>query len=194
MTMPKQRNTTDVNVRAVRRAIASAYALGGTMIVPWDIFLFTSNASRYYGTPELYGDLYAFVRAHALLFERADERLGYAPSTSDAVLRGTGAGGDGVRWRLPSDQPPAHGRIVGSGTNLGSCAWLSRGAVGFFHSPATCIALDELHEVHGTQVEGLSYARRAAPIDGAAPTPFRSTSAGIDVLARRVLPRRIRPR
>lgn len=62
---PKTRGT-DVNenrkVALTRKVIATAYASGSASRVPWDIFLQTENGNgRYFGTPEQYGDLYAFV-------------------------------------------------------------------------------------------------------------------------------------
>ena len=34
-----------------------AYALGANMFTPWDIYLPTPHADRYYGTPAEYGDI-----------------------------------------------------------------------------------------------------------------------------------------
>jgi hypothetical protein len=51
-----------------RRFIASAYALGANVIVPWDVFTgFTSP--RFFGTPEQFSDLFGFIRANAALLD-----------------------------------------------------------------------------------------------------------------------------
>jgi hypothetical protein len=68
---------TAVDVRSARRAIATVYALGHRMLVPWDVY-WGSNP-RWFGTPEQYGDLYRFVR------ESAAKLDGYRP-WSDVVL------------------------------------------------------------------------------------------------------------
>jgi hypothetical protein len=67
-----------VDVRAVRRAIAVAYASGHRMLVPWDVY-WPSHA-RWFGTTEEYGDLYRFVRESAALLD------GYRP-WSNVVLK-----------------------------------------------------------------------------------------------------------
>lgn len=46
-----------------RKSIATAYALGGLIEMPWDTFL--PDAQRYFGKPEHYADLTAFVRGIA---------------------------------------------------------------------------------------------------------------------------------
>jgi hypothetical protein len=76
-------------VPITRRVIAACYALGGHLIVPWDVYT-GSQKPRYYGRPEDYAELYRFVRefAHcfdgyeeaAFVFEdRPDERYPLAP-------------------------------------------------------------------------------------------------------------------
>lgn len=62
---PKTRGT-DVDsrekVQLTRRVIATAYACGMASRVPWDIFEQTEDGTgRYFGEPENYADLYAFV-------------------------------------------------------------------------------------------------------------------------------------
>ena len=86
LTMPKSSNAsywyTSEGTTTVRAAIALAYALGGNMFTPWDIYLpvpaaeYTEKTGRYYGQPEQYVDLFAFVRggAKALLEEGARVR------------------------------------------------------------------------------------------------------------------------
>jgi hypothetical protein len=63
----KAKNTADG-----RAAIATWYALGAQPMVPWDLFLGNDDSgrsTRLFGTADDYGDLYAFVRAHAKLFD-----------------------------------------------------------------------------------------------------------------------------
>lgn len=52
-------------VRLTRRTIATMYALGGHIEMPWDTYLPTPDAQRYFGRPENYADLTAFVRGIA---------------------------------------------------------------------------------------------------------------------------------
>ncbi|MBO9605576.1 MAG: DUF1533 domain-containing protein [Paenibacillaceae bacterium] len=52
---------------AIRQGIASAYALGQYMLVPWDVWL--EGSTRYYGTVADYGDLYHFIRQYPYLFD-----------------------------------------------------------------------------------------------------------------------------
>jgi hypothetical protein len=51
------------NEPLTRRVIATAYANGGHLVVPWDVY-FGANP-RIYATPDQYADLYAFVRGIA---------------------------------------------------------------------------------------------------------------------------------
>lgn len=74
-----------------RRFIASAYALGANVIVPWDVFIGLA-APRFFGTPEQFSDLFGFVRANAALLD------GYEDS---------GVFGAGIRDpRFPENEPP----------------------------------------------------------------------------------------
>jgi hypothetical protein len=63
------------DVRTTRRAIATSYALGQPMLVPWDIYM-GSDASgikpRYFGTVAEYGDLFDFVRRSRPLLDGLD--------------------------------------------------------------------------------------------------------------------------
>ncbi|MBN2449975.1 MAG: LamG domain-containing protein [Lentisphaeria bacterium] len=65
--VPKPRD-----LRVGRRAVAASYALGQLMLVPWDMYMgsdATGIRPRYYGTPEQYGDLFAFIRENRRLFD-----------------------------------------------------------------------------------------------------------------------------
>lgn len=52
-------------VRHTRQTIATVYATGGHIEMPWDTYLPTPDAQRYFGKPENYADLTAFVRGMA---------------------------------------------------------------------------------------------------------------------------------
>ena len=53
-------------VRLNRKSIATAYATGGNMSVPWDVFENTpTGGDRYFGQPSEYADLYGFIRGAA---------------------------------------------------------------------------------------------------------------------------------
>lgn len=60
-------------LRTARRAIAASYALGQLMLIPWDMYMgsdATGIRPRYYGTPEQYGDLFAFAKKNGRLLDR----------------------------------------------------------------------------------------------------------------------------
>ncbi len=59
-------------VPITRRVIAACYALGGHLIVPWDVYT-GHQKPRYYGKPEDYADLYHFVRDFAQWFDGYEE-------------------------------------------------------------------------------------------------------------------------
>jgi len=52
-------------VRHTRQTIATVYAAGGHIEMPWDTYLPTPEGRRYFGRPENYADLTAFVRGMA---------------------------------------------------------------------------------------------------------------------------------
>lgn len=52
-------------IAVTRRTIATMYALGGHIEMPWDTYLPTPDARRYFGRPENYADLTAFIRGIA---------------------------------------------------------------------------------------------------------------------------------
>ncbi|MBT3377226.1 MAG: LamG domain-containing protein [Lentisphaerae bacterium] len=59
-------------LRTARRAIAASYALGQLMLIPWDMYMgsdATGIRPRYYGTPEQYGDLFAFAKDNGTLLD-----------------------------------------------------------------------------------------------------------------------------
>jgi hypothetical protein len=79
-------------VRHTRQTIATVYATGGHIEMPWDTYLPTPDAQRYFGRPENYADLTAFVRAMASVLD------GY----SDAFA----TGGDIMDGRWLATLPP----------------------------------------------------------------------------------------
>lgn len=52
-------------VAVTRRTIATMYALGGHIEMPWDTYLPTPDGRRYFGKPDNYADLTAFIRGMA---------------------------------------------------------------------------------------------------------------------------------
>ena len=106
MTMPKPKNVTLSHTPAftalVRASIAYAYALGSNMMVPWDIYLPTPDAARYYGVASQYADVYQFVRDHGALLDASVVAIGDAGTGGgNYSIAHTGVGGDGERWRYP---------------------------------------------------------------------------------------------
>ena len=167
MTMPKNQNVTFMvtgDVALTRASIAMAYALGSSMLVPWDIYIPSDPPAgkRFYGSAAEFGDLYGFVRAQAGLLDSMSSIAGYESALAGTELKHTGEGGDGMRWRLPIDKGQAAiGRIVDAGHSAGSCAWHCRVDVqckGFFAAASSCYLLYELHVVNNTSIVGNSYA------------------------------------
>ena len=56
------------------------------MMVPWDIYLPTPHAERYYGNASQYADLYKFVRENAELLDATTERIKIKDSTQVLTL------------------------------------------------------------------------------------------------------------
>lgn len=68
VTMPLRRGgpqETPDWIRHTRQTIATVYASGGHLEMPWDTYLPTPDAQRYFGQAENYADLTAFVRGMA---------------------------------------------------------------------------------------------------------------------------------
>ncbi|TVS14834.1 MAG: hypothetical protein EA424_18130 [Planctomycetaceae bacterium] len=79
-------------VRHTRQTLATAYATGGHIEMPWDTYLPTPDAQRYFGDPANYADLTAFVRGMAGFLD------GYAEAFA--------CGGDIVDTRWLDNLPP----------------------------------------------------------------------------------------
>jgi hypothetical protein len=171
-------------------------------MVPWDIYLPTPHAARYYGNGSQYADLYAFVRAHAQLLDETIVRVKMPPPHSEGryTRSHTGKGGDGLRFRFPwpytsPDWAKTHPHIGG---NLFSSVTLLEcesncdnepGCNGIWYHGGTCYTIDRL-EVGGTGLVGASYARRPPPAPAhPAPAPLAACSApNVHLLLRRSLP------
>jgi len=69
-----------------RKTIATAYALGGLIEMPWDTFL--PDAQRYFGKPENYADLTAFVRGMAPHLDGHAEAFASGSGVEDARWKG----------------------------------------------------------------------------------------------------------
>ena len=89
-------------VDRVRRAIATAYAMGGVMQVPWDLFQL-GFPTRYFGTPAEYADLYGFVRAIPAYLDGYEEVAARGSDfnvnrvrTGFPIMQSTGGSGDMV--------------------------------------------------------------------------------------------------
>jgi hypothetical protein len=81
LTMPKglelKEWLTPQGTAIVRAVIAVSYALGGHIMVPWDVEF---PSGRFYGNTSQYGDLFSFVRRHGSLFDDADQlQRGWLP-------------------------------------------------------------------------------------------------------------------
>ena len=221
MTMPKMSNATLVATEAfevlIRTATAYAYALGTALVVPWDIYLPTPEATRYYGTVAQYGDIFGFVRQHAALLDAAVVAVPNAsvvPSSGGEPKRynhtftgGSGSAGKpkmGMRYRFPFPYTTASykgERINGSRwteMSLLSCEYMCDSiptCAGIQFQGSECYTLNgnvSLVECH-TTLKGDSYAR----VPGASRSPGRrnpnssavSSEAHVRVRVRRAVNR-----
>jgi len=91
----------DMIVPVTRSCIATTYAMGGLMMVPWDVWQKNDGGPRYFGTAAEYADIYGFVRAIPELFDHYEPvfcRGGGIPTStygfkrSPIVLQGDHAG------------------------------------------------------------------------------------------------------
>jgi hypothetical protein len=79
----------DVRFITNRRTIATAYAVGSIMSVPWDTYEQTPKGTdRYFGTPEQYADLYGFVRGIAPYLEKYEEVCAAGKNIAEQKLDG----------------------------------------------------------------------------------------------------------
>ena len=106
MTMPKTSNLTLVKsasfTNLIRATIAFAYAIGGHIVVPWDIYLPAPDAPRYFGNVDNFSDLFAFVRTHHALLDATVSPLpALHLNNSVYIANHTGSSGDKLRWRFP---------------------------------------------------------------------------------------------
>ncbi len=70
----------------VQKMIAATYACGGNPLVPWDVWM-GGGRDRYFGKPETYAPLYAFVRANAQWLDGYEDAF-YATSQDDPRFTG----------------------------------------------------------------------------------------------------------
>jgi hypothetical protein len=98
-----------------RKVIATSYASGALSRVPWDQFEQTKyGGGRYFGKPEDYSDLYAFVRANHSHLDRYCTAGAFGPGMEDdrygelpPVVPGEGADSLYVFLRAVPGQPEA---------------------------------------------------------------------------------------
>ena len=85
LTMPL-RHSTDVTPDwkcDIRNVIATTYAVGLHMEAPWDTYLPTPEAARYFGKPEEFADLYAMARASATLLDGYEDAAASGATVRD---------------------------------------------------------------------------------------------------------------
>ncbi len=86
-TMPKPhgRAFQPSDVALTRKAVATAYACGGHVLVPWDIYM--GGQPRYFGTPAQYAGLFAFVRENSKLFDGYEDAFAVGKGIKDPRFR-----------------------------------------------------------------------------------------------------------
>lgn len=96
VTMPKKGehslyDTADGWQRHTRQTIATSYAVGGLCMVPWDVYMPDTIAEdrqrtstpRYFGKPDEYADLFAFIRANSRLLDGYEDAAAIGPGLLD---------------------------------------------------------------------------------------------------------------
>lgn len=138
--------------------------------VPWDIYLPTPQAARYYGNATQYADLFAFIRGHAELLDNTNLTVKVKPPSEGGYIHThSGASGDKLRWRFPfpytsPDWAPHHPHIGGDKTavlSLSACEALcdhDSKCKGVWYSSGTCYTLHSLVSCD-TTLAGDSYTR-----------------------------------
>ena len=90
LTMPKKRSPdhTPEWERLTRQSTAMAYACGGNILAPFDIYLPIATPTRYYGKPEQYADLFGFVRGAAEYLDGYQQAYAGGRTITDAKWQG----------------------------------------------------------------------------------------------------------
>lgn len=79
----------DVRYKTNRRVVATAYAVGSIMSVPWDTYEQTpSGSDRYFGKPEQYADLFGFVRGMTPYLDKYEEVCAMGKNIAEQKLDG----------------------------------------------------------------------------------------------------------
>lgn len=102
-------------IRHTRQTIATVYAVGGHIEMPWDTYLPTPDAQRYFGDPADYADLTAFVRGMAENLEGYEDAFAIGngidderyPSGSEPLVLKDAADGVFAFLRARPGQPDA---------------------------------------------------------------------------------------
>jgi hypothetical protein len=90
-----------------RRGLALFYALGTTMLMPWDVYL--NNSNRYFGKPSEYADLSGFIRANAKYLDDYEDAAVAGPGFHEARYGGSVpvqiSGGTGAEFAFARAHP-----------------------------------------------------------------------------------------
>ena len=152
--------------------------------VPWDTYLPTPQAARYYGNASQYADLFAFIRAHAGLLDATNRSVKVKlPSEVGYTHTHSGAAGDTMRWRFPfpytspdwSKNHPHIGGSMAAVQSLTACETLCDQdpkckGVWYNSGPGTCYTLHSLIPC-STTLAGDSYTRSTHVPQPSGPPP-----------------------
>ena len=97
----------DTSVPNNRRTLATIYANGMNMLMPWDVYM-PDNAPRYFGTKEQYADLSGFIRANAKWLDGYEHAFAYGPKVTGKNPAATPVkleGGSGNAYAYVRAQP-----------------------------------------------------------------------------------------
>ena len=105
----------ETSVEKNRRALATFYALGAWMLLPWDVYM-PNHAPRYFGKPEDYADLSGFIRAAAPYLDGYEEAAAAGPGLQETRYGRTRpvalAGGSGETYAFVRARPGEPGSPV----------------------------------------------------------------------------------
>lgn len=71
----------ETSVSNNRRGLATFYAIGATMLMPWDVYL--NNSERYFGLAADYADLSGFIRANTIYLDGYEDAAAVGPGIQE---------------------------------------------------------------------------------------------------------------
>lgn len=171
MTMPKRAgvlNRSDTEL--TQKTIAYSYAIGGNIMVPWDIYMPGVGSARYFGNATDFAPLYKFIRDNAVLFDDYDLATASAQPSSTAAYVSVNSSDV---YALPRRKPAAGGDPVA--VHVVNWAYPAVG------DGMTRLQLNNTAFYGSTSCDALSFTLHS-PFAAATPVKATSCTSGINVL------------